>query len=157
MMGTGKSTVGEILSQKLDRSFIDIDHHIEKSKNKSINDIFKKNGEQYFRKIESQTLLESNADIVSCGGGIILDKQNRVFLQSNGLIIHLICTIDNIIKRVGNTSSRPLLINKNLKKVLNELKKKRIGLYKKIANITVSTNNIEPSEVCNQIIEKIQK
>jgi len=125
MMGTGKSTIGKILSEKLNRSFIDIDHHIEKDKNKSINDIFKKNGENYFRKIESKTLLESNADIVSCGGGIILDKQNRDYLQANGLIIHLICSIDNIIKRVENTSSRPLLNNKNLKLVLNEIKKKK--------------------------------
>lgn len=157
MMGTGKSTIGKSLSQQLNKTFIDIDQKIEKDEQISINKIFNKNGEKYFRKIESKTLLESTADIVSCGGGIILNKGNRDFLKKNGFNIHLKCSIDNIIKRIENTSSRPLLKNGSLKNILHQIKKKRMEYYKNLANITVLTDNIEADEVCNQIIQKIQK
>ena len=71
--------------------------------------------------------------------------------------IHLKCSIDNIIKRIENTSSRPLLKNGSLKNILHQIKKKRMEYYKNLANITVLTDNIEADEVCNQIIQKIQK
>ena len=115
MMGSGKSTVGKSLSEKLKNSFIDIDQEIEKREKKTINEIFKIKGEKYFRNIESKILIECKNEIVSCGGGIILKKKNRNFLKDNGFNIHLKCSINTIIKRIENTSSRPLLNEKNLK------------------------------------------
>ena len=157
MMGTGKSTVGKSLSKKLNKSFIDIDKKIEKRKKKTINEIFKIKRKKYFRNIESKILIESSDEIVSCGGGIILNKENRNFLKENGISIHLKCSINTIIKRVGNTSIRPLLNKKNLKNVLNEIKNKRMKYYKNIANITVLTDYLSPDDICNKIIQEINQ
>jgi len=157
MMGTGKSTVGKSLSEKLKNSFIDIDQEIEKREKKTINEIFKIKGEKYFRNIESKILIKCKNEVVSCGGGIILNKKNRNFLKDNGLNIHLKCSINTIIKRIENTSSRPLLNEKNLKNDLLEIKNKRMRYYKNIANITVLTDYLSPDDVCNEIIREINK
>lgn len=157
MMGTGKSTVGKSLSEKLKNSFIDIDQEIEKREKITINEIFKIKGEKYFRNIESKILIECKNEIVSCGGGIILNKKNRNFLKDNGFNIHLKCSINTIIKRIENTSSRPLLNEKNLKNDLLEIKKTRMRYYKNIANITILTDYMSLDDVCNEIIQEINK
>ena len=78
MMGSGKSSVGKLLANKLQFSIIDIDKEIEKNEKLSIKEIFEEKGENYFREIESKYLLRKrNSAVVSCGGGIILNKKNR--------------------------------------------------------------------------------
>ena len=157
MMGSGKSSVGKILANKLQFSIIDIDKEIEKDEKLSIKEIFEKKGENYFREIESKYLLKKKElTVVSCGGGIILDKKNREFLKTSGYTIYLKSSIPTLEKRLLNKNSRPLLNNENLKETLINLYSKRKKLYISTADITIITDGRSVKEVCELIIEKLK-
>ena len=110
MMGSGKTTIGKSLSEKLEMNFIDMDEYIEKSSGSTIKDIFKK-GEDYFRTIESKATLEisiSNSTVISTGGGIIKKSSNIELLKKNGIIFFIDRPVDNIAADI-EVSKRPLL------------------------------------------------
>lgn len=157
MMGSGKSSVGKLLANKLQFSIIDIDKEIEKNEKLSIKEIFEEKGENYFREIESKYLLrERNSAVVSCGGGIILNKKNREFLRTNGYTIYLKSSIPTLEKRLLNKNSRPLLNNDNLKETLINIYSKRKTLYTSVANTTIITDRRSVKEVCELIIKKLK-
>ena len=157
MMGSGKSSVGKLLANKLQFSIIDIDKEIEKNEKLSIKEIFEEKGENYFREIESKYLLRKrNSAVVSCGGGIILNKKNREFLRTNGYTIYLKSSIPTLEKRLLNKNSRPLLNNDNLKETLINIYSKRKTLYTSAANTTIITDRRSVKEVCELIIKKLK-
>ena len=157
MMGSGKSSVGKLLANKLHFSNIDIDKEIEKDEKLSIKEIFEKKGENYFREIESKYLLRKrNSAVVSCGGGIILNKQNREFLRTSGYTIYLKSSIPTLEKRLLNENGRPLLSNDNLKETLINIYSKRKTLYTSAANTTIITDRRSVKEVCELIIKKLK-
>ena len=157
MMGSGKSSVGKLLANKLQFSIIDIDKEIEKDEKLSIKEIFEKKGENYFREIESKYLLRKrNSAVVSCGGGIILNKKNREFLRTNGYTIYLKSSIPTLEKRLLNENDRPLLGNDNLKETLINIYSKRKTLYTSAANTTIITDRKSVKEVCELIIKKLK-
>jgi shikimate kinase len=157
MMGSGKSSVGKLLANKLQFSIIDIDKEIEKDENLSIKEIFEKKGENYFREIESKYLLRKRKlAVVSCGGGIILNKKNREFLKTNGYTIYLKSSIATLEQRLLNENSRPLLSNDNLKETLINIYTKRKTLYTSSANTTIITDRRSVKEVCELIIKKLK-
>ena len=157
MMGSGKSSVGKLLANKLQFSNIDIDKEIEKDEKLSIKEIFEKKGENYFREIESKYLLRKRKlAVVSCGGGIVLNKRNREFLRSSGYTIYLKSSIPTLEKRLLNENSRPLLDNDNLKETLINIYSKRKTLYTSAANTTVITDRRSVKEVCELIIKKLK-
>ena len=157
MMGSGKSSVGKLLANKLQFSIIDIDQEIEKDEKLSIKEIFEKKGENYFREIESKYLLKKRKmTVVSCGGGIILNKKNREFLRTSGYTIYLKCSIPTLEKRLLNKNSRPLLINDNLKENLIYIYSKRKRLYASAANTTIITDRKSVEKVCELIIKKLK-
>ena len=157
MMGSGKSSVSKLLANKLQFSNIDIDKEIEKDEKLSIKEIFEKKGENYFREIESKYLLRKrNSAVVSCGGGIILNKKNREFLRTNGYTIYLKSSIPTLEKRLLNKNSRPLLNNDNLKETLLNIYSKRKTLYTSAANTTIITDRRSVKEVCELIIKKLK-
>ena len=157
MMGSGKSSVGKLLANKLQFSNIDIDKEIEKDEKLSIKEIFEKKGENYFREIESKYLLRKRKlAVVSCGGGIILNKKNREFLKTSGYTIYLKSSIPTLEKRLLNENSRPLLSNDNLKETLINIYSKRKTLYTLTANTTIITDRRSVKEVCELIIKKLK-
>ena len=157
MMGSGKSSVGKLLANKLQFSIIDIDKEIEKNEKLSIKEIFEEKGENYFREIESKYLLRKrNSAVVSCGGGIVLNKKNREFLRTNGYTIYLKSSIPTLEKRLLNKNSRPLLNNDNLKETLINIYSKRKTLYTSAANTTIITDRRSVKEVCELIIKKLK-
>ena len=157
MMGSGKSSVGKLLANKLQFSIIDIDKEIEKNEKLSIKEIFEEKGENYFREIESKYLLRKrNSAVVSCGGGIVLNKKNREFLRTSGYTIYLKSSIPTLEKRLLNKNSRPLLNNANLKKTLIKIYNKRKTLYTSAANATIITDRRSVKEVCELIIKKLK-
>ena len=157
MMGSGKSSVGKLLANKLQFSIIDIDKEIEKDEKLSIKEIFEKKGEDYFREIESKYLLRKrNSAVVSCGGGIVLNKKNREFLKTNGYTIYLKSSILTLEKRLLNENGRPLLSNDNLKETLINIYSKRKTLYTSSANTTIITDRRSVKEVCELIIKKLK-
>jgi len=157
MMGSGKSSVGKLLANKLQFSIIDIDREIEKNEKLSIKEIFEEKGENYFREIESKYLLRKRKlAVVSCGGGIILNKKNREFLKTSGYTIYLKSSIPILEKRLLNKNSRPLLNNDNLKETLINIYSKRKTLYTSAANTTIITDRRSVKEVCELIIKKLK-
>ena len=116
-MGSGKTTVGRELSKELDKPFIDMDEEIEKMENITISEIFKINGEKYFRDIETNFLksFKDTDSIISTGGGVILKEENTKLLKQLGKIIFLHADINHILNNLKEDDSRPLLQTSNYK------------------------------------------
>ena len=151
MMGVGKSTIGNILSKKLEMPFIDLDHEIEKSAGSSIGKIFRSHGEEFFRNLESIALKNYFNSVISCGGGIILSKQNRSFIKKNGKSVLLMATIDELIKRLSKSNNRPILRRGSSEDILHELWEGRKNLYKQTADFSVETENKTPMQIVEEI------
>jgi shikimate kinase len=157
MMGSGKSTVGKLLAKKLETPFLDLDHYIEVKNNKSINDIFKEKGENYFRQLETNALSEIKGSeiVVACGGGIILNHENRKKISSNGKVIFLKASISSLIKRLLSNKDRPLLNDKNIENELIKIWNERKNYYNETAEITINTDGYTPESISSLIIENL--
>jgi len=110
-MGTGKTSVANELNKLLCHEIMDTDDLVVKREKRSINDIFAKDGEQYFRKIESEIIEEVsklNNVIISTGGGVVLNKQNIQNLKKNGVVFCLTATPEKIFERLKKDDTRPL-------------------------------------------------
>lgn len=154
-MGTGKTTVGKILAEKLGREFVEMDEEIEKEEGKKIVDIFRQNGESYFRKIEKEVLKRIASCfnlVVSCGGGVIVDKENLKILKETGVVICLKAKPSIIYERTKKTKERPLLNVPDPLKKIKELLAKRAPFYAK-ADYFVDTSTLTPEEVSEEIIK----
>lgn len=136
MPGSGKTTIGKLLSQKLNMRFVDMDEYIESAENKSIIEMFKIN-EEYFRNAESkcaEILGKESSLIIAAGGGIVKRKENMDFLKQNSIIVFLNRPPEKIIEDIDITT-RPLL--KEGKDRIYALYNERLSLYKKYCNIEV--------------------
>lgn len=155
MMGSGKSTIAPLLSDKLKIPYIDIDQDLEEILNCNIVDIFKQYSEERFRILESRYFLEhikNSFTIYSTGGGIVLDKQNRNALKKTGFTVFLKASIQTLYNRINNdTKKRPLLKNKLL---LEKLLNQRIQYYIDCADLVVDTDKQKPKKIVNYIINK---
>ena len=157
MMGSGKSSVGELLSKSLDLKFIDVDKVIQKEEGDTISDIFKKKGEAYFREIESIALKKiKDYAIVSCGGGIIKKENNRKFLKKSGITFYLKAKVETLEKRLINDNKRPLIDKSDLKKSLEKIYYKRKNLYKNCANYIIQTDETSLNDISDLIKEKLK-
>ena len=155
LMGSGKTTLGKILSKKLDKNFYDSDHVIEEKLGVDVPMIFEYEGEAGFREREKDSLKElvSKQNIVlATGGGIILSKSNRDLLSENGIVIYLKSNQKDLIKRMKNDKTRPLLKNGNIEEIIKKLCKEREPLYEEIADFEIMTKNKRIHEVVNEII-----
>ena len=157
MMGSGKSTVGKLLAKKLETPFLDLDHYIEVKNNKSINDIFKEKGENYFRQLETNALSEIKGSkiVVACGGGIILNHENRKKISANGKVIFLKASISSLIKRLLSNKDRPILNDKNIENELIKIWNERKNYYNETAEITINTDGYTPESISSLIIENL--
>lgn len=158
-MGTGKTIVGKKLSRLLNMELIDVDSEIEKSENMTINEIFKRFGESRFREIETEMikrLSEKNNVIISTGGGAVLKKENVDALRKNGVIVCLLATPETILKRTSHTANRPLLKVEDPLKKIKELLDYRKPFYEK-ADIMIDTEGKTPSQIAEELVEKIRQ
>ena len=154
MMGSGKSLIGKILSKKLNLEFIDIDNKIEASEDRTISDIFKKNGEKYFRKIEeyfSLNYLILENKIISLGGGGYINPKIRRQCAKNSISIWLNWNDETLIERIKNSKKRPLAIKLTALEI-----KKMISNRSKLYNLSDYKINCDKLNK-NQIVEKIIK
>ena len=157
MMGSGKSSVGKLLAKELNLPLIDIDKEIEKKENLSVTKIFNQKGEDYFRLIENKILKKCKTiSIVSCGGGLIINEDNRKFLKKNGLTFYLKSKVETLEKRLTNDKKRPLIDKSDLKKSLEKIYHERKNIYKNCANFTIQTDETSLSDICDQIKEKLK-
>ncbi len=157
-MGTGKSTVGRVIAQKLGFHFIDTDDVIEQTSKAKISDIFAEHGEVYFRDLESQAVksvaLMKN-QVVATGGGVVLRSSNIDLLRTGGPIFCLNATPKAIWDRVRSSRSRPLLRGPNPLKKIETLLDKRAPYYA-LADHQIETTGVSIDRVANEIISYIE-
>jgi shikimate kinase len=158
-MGAGKTTIGRQLAKKLSKKFYDSDHEIEQRTGADIPLIFEIEGEDGFRKRESQVLGElvsMDNIILSTGGGSVLDEANRKALKKNGIIIYLKSTPEKLFKRTAEDKRRPLLQTDDrlgqIKKILNE----REPIYISIADEVFDTHDLSIKNITEKILEIIK-
>ena len=158
-MGSGKSTVGKIISDELFLSFLDTDEEIETRTGASIDWIFDLEGEDGFRKRESsilQDMAKRNSIVLSTGGGIILSEENRELLSSRGTVFYLATPISVQLERTAKDKDRPLLKNGDPEKILTKLQNDRESLYEAVADHVVNTENKSSQEVASEIIKLVK-
>ena len=162
MMGSGKSTIGKMLSEVLKIDFIDTDKKIENFMGLSITQIFEEFGEERFREMEESYFIEKSQLqnlIISTGGGIILSKKNREILKSSSKTIYLKASPKILVKRVKKKNyKRPLLKNNcnSILQTLNNLYEKRNKLYKESAQFIIETDHLSKTEKFNEVLECIR-
>ncbi|MDB9761843.1 shikimate kinase [Alphaproteobacteria bacterium] len=160
MMGVGKSTIGKILAQSLDKEFYDIDDNIEKKYKMKIYEIFEYYGEKKFRDIEYKEIksIQKNCNaVIATGGGAFTNKKNISILNMTGLTLWLDASPLIIIERLKrNSSNRPLLKDVNIETYVNNLLIKRNPFYAK-ANLTMVSSQISKNEIKNKILLAIKK
>ena len=159
-MGTGKSTTGRNLSEKLDFDFYDTDKLIEKVEGRKIKDIFEQDGEDYFRQKESEALSETKTlrnVVIATGGGIVEKEENRLFLKNEDKVIFLDSTPERQYERTRNSKKRPLLNDGDSLEILKKLYEKRFNLYETVSKIKISMDNLNTEEILKKIIKFLNK
>jgi len=154
LMGAGKTTVGKLLAKKLKKTFFDTDQEIEKKLGVKVAVIFELEGEEGFRKRETQMIdeLTQKKDIIlATGGGAVLSEENRRMLKERGKVIYLNAKPQNLAKRMAHDKDRPLLQQGNLEETLNRLYQERHPLYLSVASFVVDTGQQKTQTVLNKI------
>lgn len=153
-MGTGKTSVSRCLGKRLSIPVVDMDAEIERRSGMSINEIFRDKGEESFRDMETALLRDlSEKDIsviVSCGGGVVLRKENRDILKEQNTIL-LTAEPAAVLKRLSSDNTRPLLKDKKSFSEIKEMMDSRMPLYRSCARRIIDTDDISPEEVCSLI------
>lgn len=166
-MGAGKSTIGPILANTIGWDSCDLDLLIEKKVGKKVRKIFEEDGEEYFRKIESEMLLElsnKNNLVVSLGGGTMVNENNLAILKKTGTTIYLKASSDSFYKRLRYKRDRPSLgVNESedftkdkLVDRINHLMDKRVKFYEQ-ADIIVDTDNSSVGRTVDKIVKLLKQ
>ena len=154
MSGVGKSTIGTLLSKKLNIKFIDIDSVLENESKMKIAEIFQKKGENFFRNLEEKItlkLLNSTNSVISLGGGGFINEKIRNGVLKNNFSFWLNCDTQTILKRIKNSKKRPLTLNLNDDE-LTELITKRAKIYSK-AQFRINCHKLTKIEIVKKILK----
>ncbi|MCJ0870557.1 shikimate kinase [Streptomyces sp. AP-93] len=156
-MGSGKSTVGELIAQRLGVSYRDTDADIVAAQGREISDIFVDEGEPYFRELEREAVaaaLAGHEGVLALGGGAVLDERTRELLA--GLpVAYLSMDVEEAVKRVGLGAARPLLAV-NPRRQWRELMDARRPLYTEVARVVVATDERTPEEVAQAVLDALE-
>ena len=154
MMGSGKSTIGRIIAKSTKLKFFDVDKIIENENNLQISEIFKRKGEDYFRKLEesiSVRILKSSKSIISLGGGAFLNYKIRNEIKINSVSVWLKWSSDILVKRIINSKTRPL-VNKLSEKELIKLIDNRSKIYAK-ADYKIICDKLNKEKIIKKLLE----
>jgi len=160
MMGSGKTTIGKVLASKIEKDFIDSDQEIINASGLSIQEIFSKFGEEYFRtgerKIIERIMSSEKQIVLSIGGGAFVNKELRKLINTKGVSIWLNANYKTLSKRLKkNTQSRPLFNGYDFKKRLEQLISERSEFYK-FANFEIDVNNLSIREIIEKIFKNLE-
>ncbi|MEV0181050.1 shikimate kinase [Streptomyces sp. NPDC050625] len=156
-MGVGKSTVGQLLAERLGVGYRDTDEDIVAAEGRTIADIFVEDGEPAFRAIEKRavhTALAEHNGVLALGGGAILDEDTRALLAGNR-VVYLSMDVEEAVRRTGLNVARPLLAV-NPRKQWRELMEARRHLYEGVATAVVSTDGRTPEEVTQAALDALE-
>ena len=153
MMGSGKTSIGELVSKRLNLNFFDVDQYIENESKMKISKIFLDKGEDFFRKLEEKktlNLLKKKSAVIALGGGAFLNQNIRNEVLKNHSSFWLDLSSDIIINRIKNSSKRPIAIQ-STKNELTNIIKKRSNIYSK-AMYKVNCDDLTKDEIVNKVI-----
>ena len=154
-MGSGKSTLGKRLAEVLKYEFVDTDIEIETKEGKSITCIFKEDGEEYFRNLETAVIREylnrEKGKVISVGGGLPLRQENREILKKLGMVIYLKTTPETVYERLKEDTSRPLLQTEDPRKRIEEMMEQREEKYRDASHIVLRTEGKQIEEILSEI------
>ena len=159
-MGCGKSSVARKLKYQLGYEILEMDEEIVKMEGMSINEIFSRKGEAYFRNLETGLLKELEGKtpmIVSCGGGVPLREDNVRQMKKNGSIVLLTAKPQTILERVRHDHSRPILKGHKNVGDIKALMEKRREKYEAAADFSVSTDGKSPGKISREIISRLKQ
>ncbi|MFD9725869.1 shikimate kinase [Streptomyces sp. NPDC059072] len=156
-MGSGKSTVGGLLAERLGVPYRDTDADIVAAQGREISDIFVDEGEPYFRELEREAVaaaLAGHTGVLALGGGAVLDEGTRALLS--GLpVVYLSMDVEEAVRRVGLGAARPLLAV-NPRRQWRELMEARRHLYTEVARVVVATDDRTPEEVAQAVLDALE-
>ncbi|MEU8357782.1 shikimate kinase [Nonomuraea sp. NPDC048882] len=152
--GSGKTTLGRLLAERLGVGFRDTDADIEAVAGKPVSDIFVEDGEERFRELEHDAVRRALAEhdgVLSLGGGAVLHAETQTLLQGQH-VVYLQVGLSDAIQRVGLASARPLLVL-NPRSQLKKLMEERRPIYERLAVMTVVTDKREPADLADEIVK----
>ncbi len=153
-MGSGKSTIGRQLADRLGMRFVDTDSFIEQKEGMSISKIFAEKGEDYFRELELKVCEELStlkSTVISTGGGTLLKDANVKAIKNNGIVFLLNVSSLTVLTRLKNDTTRPLLQRDDKEKAVKQLLSQRIHLYNRAADYVIDAED-SPRKICNRIM-----
>ncbi|MGA5441085.1 shikimate kinase [Streptomyces griseoincarnatus] len=156
-MGVGKSTVGQLLAERLGVGYRDTDDDIVAAEGRAISDIFVEDGEPAFRALEKDAVrqaLASHHGVLALGGGAILDPDTRALLAGER-VVYLSMDVEEAVRRTGLGAARPLLAV-NPRKQWRELMEARRPLYEETATAVVPTDGRTPEEVADAVLDALE-
>ncbi|MBC7959893.1 MAG: shikimate kinase [Vallitaleaceae bacterium] len=154
-MGSGKTTIGTLLAEKLGVTFTDMDNEIVNIEQHSVKEIFEYQGEQYFRDLESKLivdLLQVNNQVISTGGGVVLRQENIDNLKKIGIVVFLHAEGDQIYEHIKGDRTRPLLNGDDVQEQIKTLLEQRDPKYLSAANIIIQTTGKSIDNIVDEII-----
>ncbi|MDP2920719.1 MAG: shikimate kinase [Dehalococcoidia bacterium] len=160
-MGTGKTSMGQVLAKKLIWQFVEVDALIEQMAGKSTPDIFAQDGEIAFRELEIEAIKQvarGKKQVIACGGGVVLNTINIARLKKTSVLILLTASPETVLKRTSaDRDSRPMLTAASDPATrIRELLKYRRPYYERAADFTINTSKHSLEQITDQIIEKLR-
>ena len=158
-MGSGKTTIGQRLANRLGLDFLDSDHELEEQTGASVSLIFDLEGEEGFRQRETamlKKLASRKNTLIATGGGAVTRSENRRLIRSSGLVIYLKTPVSQQIRRLSRDRSRPLLQSGNRKEKLARLAEERNPLYEELADIVFPAQSRGLDAAAQALYESIQ-
>jgi len=159
-MGSGKTSIGRMVAQKLGFQFIDTDAVIVERIGMQIPEIFERHGEAWFREQETCTLNSLsilNRAVISTGGGIVTREENHDLLRRLGFVVWLTASEDVIFERVSRNKKRPLLHTANPRETVHKLLTDRHSLYQAVAQFTLETTTLAHEETARALIAEARR
>jgi shikimate kinase len=153
--GAGKTSIGKRVAERFGLAFVDVDHAIGEHAGATIPAIFENLGEAGFREHERTVLrglLGVQNQLVSTGGGAVLDPGNRELIREHGFVVYLRVGVEAQLRRLGRCSNRPLLQRPDREQVLREMAIVREPLYAEVADLVLDTDHLLPPEATARLI-----
>lgn len=154
--GAGKTSIGKRVAERFGLVFVDADQAIVDRTGASITSLFEHVGEAGFREREKATLadlLAGQGQLISTGGGAVLDADNRIRMKQRGFVVYLQVSVDAQLKRLGRCTNRPLLQRPDREQVLHDMATLREPLYRDVADLTLDTDGLTPPEATARLTQ----